>query len=122
MKNGTLAPILGALISVRGWFDSGFGRLPERRPSVIVALRWASAFGSQAAWKKCPEASHSTRRAGERGGARVGKPKWARILAITGGSSMAAMIFKAPPQFEQCSMSMSKTRLSKRAQLMRAGE
>jgi len=31
----------------------------------------------------------------------------------------AAMIFKAPPQFGQCSMSMSKTRLSGRAQLMR---
>jgi hypothetical protein len=33
----------------------------------------------------------------------------------------AAMIFKAPPQFEQCSMSISKTRLSSLAQLMRAG-
>jgi hypothetical protein len=31
------------------------------------------------------------------------------------------MIFKAPPQFGQCSTSMSKTRLSKRAQLRRAG-
>jgi hypothetical protein len=31
------------------------------------------------------------------------------------------MIFKAPPQFGQCSMSMSKTRLCSRAQLMRAG-
>jgi hypothetical protein len=31
------------------------------------------------------------------------------------------MIFKAPPQFGQCSMSMSKTRLSSRAQLVRAG-
>jgi hypothetical protein len=30
-----------------------------------------------------------------------------------------AMIFKVPPQFEQCSM--SKTRLSSLAQLMRAG-
>ena len=91
MKNGTLAPILRALISVRGGFDSGFGRLPERRPSAIVGLRWASGFGSQAAWKKWPEASHSTRRAGERGGARVGKPKWARILTITGGASMPVL-------------------------------
>jgi hypothetical protein len=31
------------------------------------------------------------------------------------GDFMAAMIFKAP-QFRQCSMSMSKTRLSSRAQ------
>jgi hypothetical protein len=35
---------------------------------------------------------------------------------------MAAMIFKVPPQFGQCSISISNTRLSKRAQLMRAGE
>jgi hypothetical protein len=34
---------------------------------------------------------------------------------------MAAMIFKLPPQFGQCSMSMSKTRLSSLAQLRRAG-
>jgi hypothetical protein len=34
---------------------------------------------------------------------------------MTGGSSIAAMIFKAPPQLGQCSMSMSKTRLSSRA-------
>ena len=46
---------------------------------------------------------------------------------ITGGSSMpvlsvsAAMIYKALAQFGQRSMSMSKTRLSSRAQLMRAG-
>jgi hypothetical protein len=30
---------------------------------------------------------------------RDGRPRWLRILTITGGSSMAAMIFKAPPQF-----------------------
>src|SRR5215510_1371296 len=50
--------------------------------------------------------TRSTRRAGERGGARVGRPRWLRILTITGGSSIAAlrrgsgqaMIFKAPPQ------------------------
>jgi hypothetical protein len=34
---------------------------------------------------------------------------------------MAAMIFKLPPQFGQCSMLMSKTRLSSLAQLRRAG-
>ena len=32
---------------------------------------------------------------------------------------MAAMIFKAPPQFGQRLMSISKTRFSSRAQLMR---
>jgi hypothetical protein len=34
---------------------------------------------------------------------------------------MAAIIFKAPPQLGQCSTSTAKTRLSSRAQLMRAG-
>ena len=34
---------------------------------------------------------------------------------------MAAMIFKAPPHWGHCSMSISNTRLSSRAQLMRLG-
>src|SRR5215813_15328617 len=29
-------------------------------------------------------------------GRRVGRPRWVRILTITGGSSIAAMIFKLP--------------------------
>ncbi|MGH9959393.1 MAG: hypothetical protein ACREBC_20090 [Pyrinomonadaceae bacterium] len=33
--------------------------------------------------------------AAARGGARAGKPRWVRILVVTGGCSMAAMIFKA---------------------------
>ena len=39
---------------------------------------------------------------------------------MTAGCSMAAMIFSLPPQCGQCSMSISKTRLSRRAQLVRA--
>ena len=89
-------------------------------PSARVGKRFSA---PQIVWNK------SNRCAGERGGARVGRPRWARILTITGGSSMAAlrrgsgqaMIFKLPPQFGQCSMSMSKTRLSSLAQLRRAG-
>ena len=89
-------------------------------PSARVGNRFSA---PQIVWNK------SNRCAGERGGARVGRPRWARILTITGGSSMAAlrrgsgqaMIFKLPPQFGQCSMSMSKTRLSSLAQLRRAG-
>lgn len=42
-------------------------------------------------------------------------------LRNDGGCSMAAMIFKGPPQRGQCSRSISNTRLSKRAQLRRAG-
>jgi hypothetical protein len=72
-------------------------------PSACVGKRFSAA---QIIWNR------STRRAGARGGARVGRPRWLRILIITGGSSIAAMIFKAPPQFGQCSTSMSKTRLS----------
>src|SRR5262245_8003281 len=45
--------------------------------------------------------------------------RWLSILTMSGGSSIAAIIFKAPPQLGQCSRSMSKTRLSSRAQLMR---
>jgi hypothetical protein len=45
-----------------------------------------------------------------------------RIFSMTGRSRMAAMILSSPPpQFGQCCMSMSKTRLSSRAQLMRRG-
>ena len=81
-------------------------------PSARVGNRFSA---PQIVWNR------SNRCAGARGGARVGRPRWLRILTITGGSSMAAMIFKLPPQFGQCSMSMSKTRLSSRAQLKRAG-
>ena len=81
-------------------------------PSACVGKRFST---RQVVWNR------SNRCAGARGGARVDRPRWLRILTITGGSSMAAMIFKLPPQLGQCSMSMSKTRLSSRAQLMRAG-
>src|ERR687892_403697 len=84
----------------------------QAAPSACVGKRYSVA---QIVWNK------STRRAGERGGARGGRPRWLRILTITGGSSIAAMIFKAPPQLGQCSTSISKTRLSSLAQLMRAG-
>ena len=100
---------------------AGSARLARRRAARSNSERAAAKdcvgnrFGSQVVWNR------SNRCAGERGGARVGRPRWARILTITGGSSMAAMIFKAAPQFGQCSMSMSKTRLSSRAQLRRAG-
>ena len=102
---------------------AGSRRSLELRASGAVGSRWQPVFGYQIVWNR------STRRAGARGGARVGRPRWARILTITGGSSMAAlrrgsgqaMRFKLPPQFGQCSMSMSKTRLSSLAQLRRAG-
>ena len=52
----------------------------------------------QAAWNR------ASVRAGERGGARAGKPRCVRILTITARSSMAAIIFSAPPPAGQCSM------------------
>src|ERR671914_452753 len=113
----------------RGFASAGCGGAAARKCSIGAPSRraartqserrrWialATGFGSQVVWKR------SNRCAGERGGARVGRPRWVRILIITGGSSIAVMIFKAPPQLGQCSMSMSKTRLRSRAQLMRAG-
>ena len=67
--------------------------LTELRASGSIGLRWQAGFRCQIIWNR------SILRAGARGGARVGRPRWLRILSITGGSSMAAMIFKAPPQF-----------------------
>ncbi len=65
-------------------------------------------------------ANRSKDRAGARGGERVGKPRWPRILVIAEDAKRAAMIFKWPPQWGQCATSISNTRLSSRAQFMRA--
>ena len=54
---------------------------------------------------------------GARGGARLGKPRCVRILRITVGSSMAARMVNVPPHWGQVVISISKTRLSKWAQL-----
>src|ERR1700739_4251543 len=53
----------------------------ERRRRLALA----TGFGSQTVWNR------SKRCAGARGGARAGRPRWLRILTITGGSSMAAL-------------------------------
>ena len=50
----------------------------ERRRRLALT----TGFGSQIVWNR------SNRCAGERGGARVGRPRWVRILTITGGSSI----------------------------------
>ncbi len=47
------------------------------------------------------------------------RPRWVRIFLMTAGSSMAEMMRTLPPQAWQVSMSMLKTRLSNRAQVMR---
>lgn len=55
-----------------------------------------------------PQAACSAwQRAGARGGARACNPKCVRIFSMTGCSRIAAMIFSSPPQFGQCSMSIS---------------
>jgi hypothetical protein len=51
-------------------------------PSACVGKRFSAA---QIIWNR------STRRTGARGGARVDRPRWLRILTITGGSSMAVL-------------------------------
>src|SRR5215469_15421994 len=75
---------------------AGLGRYGAARsdseraePLACVGRRFSA---SQIVWNR------STRRAGARGGARAGRPRWLRILTMTGGSSMAAIIFKVPPQ------------------------
>ncbi len=49
----------------------------------------------------------------------VDKPKWARILVMTAGSSMVAMSLTDPPQWAQMVMSIAKTRVSSWAQVRR---
>src|SRR5262249_15694849 len=75
---------------------SGSGRWdPKCSSSPSVGKRIST---RQVVWNR------SKRCAGARGGVRLGKPRWVRILRITGGSSMAAlrrvsgqaMIFKLP--------------------------
>ena len=63
---------------------------------------------------------NASRRAGARGGARLGKSRCVRILRITAGSSMAARMVNGPPHCEQAVMSIAKTCLSNWAQLIRA--
>ena len=74
MKNGTLVPILGALISVWGGFRSGLGCLPERDRRL--------ALGKQCGWPRAILAI--TRRLFD---------------ACPEPVEGAAMIFKPPPQF-----------------------
>src|SRR5262245_33256570 len=52
--------------------------------AVLDGLTSLIFFGFQIVWNK------STRRAAERGGARVGRPRWVSILTMTGGSSIGA--------------------------------
>src|SRR5262245_5592222 len=60
------------------------------RASGCVGLRWQAVFGFQIVWNR------STRRAAERRGARVGRPRWVSILTMTGGSSIAVPLIIAP--------------------------
>ena len=59
----------------------------------------------------------SAGRSGERGGALAGKPRCVRILTITAGSSMAAMILNSPPHCGQgCGGFLVPTRYGAQAQ------
>ena len=83
------------------------------RASGAVGLRWQAVFGSS----DCLESIDSTRRRTRRGAG--WQAQMAEDLddyrlifdACPERVEGAAMIFKAPPQVGQCSMSMSKTRL-----------
>src|SRR5215467_10786743 len=78
-----------ALACLGGVVVGGARSVPDRAarsnseraaPSACVGNRFSAA---QIIWNR------STRRAGARGGARVGRPRRLRILTITNGSSMA---------------------------------
>ena len=88
---------------------------PRLRLGVAASGDVYATVGTAQAANSCP-ASHAR----PLGGGCGSSPRCVRIFSITGRSRMAAMIFSSPlPQFGQCCMSTSKTRLSSRAQLMR---
>src|SRR5215469_833214 len=80
---------------------AGSARLARRRAARSNSERAAAKdcvgnrFGSQVVWNR------SNRCAGARGGARVGRPRWVRILTITGGSSLQVPLF-APYFVKNC--------------------
>src|SRR5262250_155076 len=53
----------------------------ELKASDAVGLRWEAVFGCQVVWNR------STRRAGVRGGPRVGRPRWLLSVATLGASA-----------------------------------
>ena len=76
LKIATLRRYVEPLIGENGLISRHRGRLPGRRPSAILGLvANRCRLLNQAAWNRWPGASHSSWRAGERGGARVGKPR-----------------------------------------------
>ena len=91
---------------------TGLQRLVDERADVVLMTAGAAQVASV-----LPDLTRPPSRRGLRVQAQVRQD-----FPITGRSRMAAMIFSSPaPQFGQCCMSMSKTRLSGRAQLMRFG-
>ncbi len=89
-KKPTVAPVGSAGERSGGARKVPYGPLARTQSERRRRLALASDF------RLSGSLDRSIRRAGARGGARVGRPRWVRILTITGGSSMAAMIFKAP--------------------------
>lgn len=83
--------------------------LSPLRSSLSAGTPWQPLWAWQIVWNRPNRCA----------GARVGRPRWLRILLITAGYSMAAMISNLPPQLEQ--RLMSKTRFSKRARLRHDG-
>ncbi len=108
---------LSLISSKKCWFWPIFLPFTQKTPrgtsvhSGNALKRWA--------WFSQTDPKGSKTCTGALGGARESKPRWSRILVIEPDSRMAAMIFRVPPQCGQCSMSISNTRLSKRAQLIR---
>jgi hypothetical protein len=120
---------------IAGPGESSIALLLDEKPAVVPVGSRRERSGGTRRFLRAPMAMNSSERrrrlalassfrlsdyldrSTRRAGARAGRPRCLRILMITGGSSMAAMIFKAPPQFGQCSMSISKTRFSSLAQV-----
>ena len=91
--------IIGSFIGPRHYVSERFAVSGEQGPGGSVGSV-AERDGSEVQWG----INRSEALAAARGGARAGKPRWVRVLVITGGCSMAAMIIKVPPQGKQFSI------------------
>jgi hypothetical protein len=77
-----------SITRVRGQHSSDFGGFagPYRLQAPHIGAVWRL--------RECRPSGIIGLRAGDLGGARAGKCRWVRILAITAGSTIAAMIFR----------------------------
>jgi hypothetical protein len=82
--------LVGPFIGPRRPDPGRLGLSRECRPKKAVGSGSGTGWEGVAAWDQALW-SRSNDRVGDRGGAQAGKPRWVKILAITGGPSMPVL-------------------------------